>query len=217
MMEAVFGLLGVIVGSFIPWIKDSLSKKQSRTEEGAYLAVRVICILEEYLSKCVEVLHDDGTVLGQPAERDENGFGHYIPQVSLPELPIILDDVNWRSIDSKLVYRILSFPNTARSTNESISFVANDIATPPDNDELFEARWEGYANLGLEALSLVDELRKTYKLPESAIYKWNPDWNPRQYLKQKKSEVEERQAKRASAFDVAFSSLSESTDNKKAS
>lgn len=208
MMEAIFGFLGVIVGSFIPLIKDLLHKKQSRTEQGTYLAVRVICILDEYTDKCVEVVQDDGTVMGQAAERDESGYDIYIPQVPLPKAPFFPDDVDWKSIDGNLMYQILSLPNAVRSTNDSINFVANEISSPPGYEELFEARWEGYSNLGLKAIELVELLRKNYGLPKESPNRWNPDWNPKQYLERK---INDLRAKRNSSLV----SLDNKPDNKR--
>jgi len=211
MMEALFGFLGVIVGSFIPWIKDSLQQRRSRTEQGTYLAVRVICILDEYVDKCVEVVQDDGTVMGQAAERDCDGYDLYTPQVRLPPAPIFPDDVNWKSLDSDLMYRILAFPNTARSTDKSICFVSDTDFTP-DNEELFETRMYSYANLGLEAIEIVEALRKRYSVTEKSADKWDADWNPKQYLQQKKQGVEDMWAKRSNFF----SSLdSQTTDSKR--
>lgn len=201
MMEAVFGLLGVIVGSFIPWIKDSLHQGRLRTENATYLAVRVICILDEYIDKCVEVIHDDGTVMGQAAHRDENGFEHYIPQVPLPPAPVFPDNVDWKCLDTELMYRILAFPNEVRSTKNSVDFVGREVASPPDYDELFEARYDGYADLGLEAIELVELLRARYGLkPKQVENKFNPDWNPKEYLKKKKRELDERRERRASSM-----------------
>ena len=211
MMEAVFGFLGVIVGCFIPWIKESIQQRRSRTENAKYLAVRVICILDEYVDKCVEVAQDDGTVMGQAAER-ENGFDLYIPQVQLPAAPSFPDDVDWKSIDSNLMYQILAFPNAVRSTNDSIRFVANEVASPPDYDDLFEARWEGYANLGLEAIELVELLIARYGLPKKSPNKWNPDWNPKQFLEQKKRDIVDRRAKHS----ATFISLDNIAENKRA-
>ena len=196
-MEAVFGLLGVIVGSFIPWIKDSLHQGRLRTENATYLAVRVICILDEYIDKCVEVVHDDGTVMGQAAHRDKNGFEHYIPQVPLPPAPVFPDNVDWKCLDTELMYRILAFPNEVRSIESSIDFVEREIASPPDYDELFEARCDGYTDLGLEAIELVELLKSRYSLKPKRINSKNSDWNPKEYLKKKKQKIEARREQRS--------------------
>lgn len=209
---ALIGFIGVVLGLSVSWIKDWFQHRRLRTEQGTYLAVRVICILDEYTDSCIKVVQDDGTVMGQAAERDEEGFGHYIPQVQLPAAPNFPDDLDWKSIDSNLMYQILAFPNAVRSTNDSIRFVANEVASPPDYDELFEARWEGYANLGLEAIELVELLRGRYGLPKKISNKWNPDWNPKKCLEQKKCDIGDRRAKHA----ATFISLDNIPENKRA-
>ena len=197
---ATIGFVGVALGLLVSWIKDSLQRRRLRNEHATYLAVRVICILDEYTDKCVKVAQDNGTVMGQAAERDENGFEYYIPQVPLPAAPSFPDDVDWKSLDSNLMYRILAFPNLVRSTNDSIDFVAQEIASPPDYDELFEARWDGYANLGLKAIELIGLLRAKYGLPKENPNEWNPDWNPKEYLEKKKRDIEVRRARNTALF-----------------
>jgi hypothetical protein len=53
-------------------------------------------------------------------------------------------------------------------------------------EEGFEARLEGYADLGLEALSIADALRGTFKLPKLTIAIGNADWDSEQFLRDKK-------------------------------
>lgn len=196
---ALIGFMGVALGLSVTWIKDWFQRKRLRNDQATYLAVRVICILDEYTDMCVKVVQDDGTVMGQAAERDENGFEHYIPQVKIPEAPQFPDDVEWKSLDSHLMYKILAFPNLVRSTNDSIDH-ANDNAFPPDYDELFEARWEGYANLGLKAIELIGLLRAKYGLPKENPNEWNPDWNPKEYLEKKKRDIDVRRARNTALF-----------------
>jgi len=207
MNEAIFGLLGVFVGSFIPWIKETLDERRLRSQHALYLRARIVCVLDEYVEKCVEVVQDDGTVMGQAAERDENGQEYYVPQVPLPEPPVYPDDVDWKSIDGKLMYNLLALPNNARATDRYIS-ASSENAFPPDYDELFEARCEGYAILGLEALELSKELRKPNEIPERHHGRWNPDWNPEQYLIEKKKKIEESREARAASNAELFPQMS---------
>jgi hypothetical protein len=196
---ALIGFVGVALGLFVSWIKDWLERKKLRNQQATYLAVRVICILDEYTDGCVKVVQDDGTIMGQAAERDDNGFEHYVPQVSVPAAPKFPDDVDWKSLDSSLMYQILAFPNLVRSTNDSIDH-ASDNAFPPDYDELFEARWEGYASLGLKAIELAGLLRAKYDLPKENPSEWNPDWNPKEYFEKKKRDIADRRAKNSALF-----------------
>ncbi|HOO82113.1 MAG TPA: hypothetical protein PK513_06395 [Alphaproteobacteria bacterium] len=134
MSEAIFGFLGVIIGSFIPWVREWLNEKRLREKHAAYLAVQIICVLDEYVGKCCEVVGDDGTIMGQP-----------------------------------------------------------------DYEEFFEARQDGYANLGLDAIELKEALRKKYEIPDEN-FEINPDWNARKFLEKKRDGIEERRKQRASHF-----------------
>ncbi|OEJ66577.1 hypothetical protein [Magnetovibrio blakemorei] len=192
MSEALFGLLGVIVGSFIPWIKEALSARRSRAEHATYLAVRVICILDEYIEKCIEVVHDDGTVMGLASHRDKDGSEHYHPVVPLPEDPKFPADVDWKSIDSALMYRILTLPNSVRNTDSHIQWASDEEAWPPYYEEVYEARQKGYAKLGLEAIAIIDHLRATYNLPEKTHATQNADWTPKTVLEGKLKKLEEQ-------------------------
>ena len=171
-------------------------QKRTRRERATYLAVRVICILDEYVDKCAAIVADDGSVMGQASHRDENGQDHYHPVERLPVVAYFPDDLDWRSIDSDLMYRILTFPNSVRMENSAIEFVGYELATPPDYGELFEARQGGYAKLGLEAIEIVKELRQRFKLPE-AIHSY---WNTKKYFNDKLDQIEKD--KKVAAGDV---------------
>ena len=65
MSNALFGFLGVLVGVLIPLIKEEWIRKRTRKEQATYLAARVICILDEYVDKCLMIVGDNGTIMGQ--------------------------------------------------------------------------------------------------------------------------------------------------------
>lgn len=217
MSEAIFGIIGVIVGGAIVIAKDVVAYLLEQRRKARYLAVRVVCSLDQYVEECIEVVKDDGTRAGA-AERDKSGQKFYVPQVSLPEPPAYPEDADWKSIDSGLMYRLLALPNNARSTNRLIWSVDEDTSDmDPDKDELFEARWEGYAALGLDALELAKELRghRTFNIPARNYYsQWNPDWDPEQYLTDAKKAVAERQERRASSLPKMHGTFQEKSGDK---
>lgn len=198
MSEAIFGFIGVLVGSLIPWVREWLNENRLREKHAAYLAVQIVCVLDEYIGKCCEVAGDDGTNMGQPAGRTKDGEAYYDPQVLPPKPPCYPEDVDWKSIDNNLMYRLLALPNNARKTDLYID-ASSEHAFPPDYEEVFESRWEGYANLGLEAIKLKEELRKKHGLPEEKI-ELNPNWNAKQHLEAQRDKVKEIQTQRAAAF-----------------
>jgi hypothetical protein len=206
MSEAIIGLIGVIVGSTITVAKDFIGTLVEQRRNARYAAIRIICILEEYAQKCVAVVSDDGTSYGRPAGRTSSNEEYYDPQIESPNPPIYPEDINWKNFSKKLLYRILMLPNTARETNQYISNSA-EHSGPPDYEEMFEARQEGYANLALQALALAGELRREYGLPETTVKLLNPDWNPKQYLEDKKKEIDAQKNRRAVAAQALWKSL----------
>lgn len=185
MSEALFGFLGVILGTLIPWIRESLRERELRKKHGEYLAIKVVCILDEYVQKCCQVVGDDGTSKGQAARRDENGQDLYIPQIPLPDPPIYPNDVDWKSISGGMMYRLLALKSEGLDINNYIQYDCDQF--PPFYDDLFEARKKGYSELGLTALALVEELRNIYMIPK----KENEYWDPKEFLEGKKKELEE--------------------------
>lgn len=169
MTEALFGFLGVIVGSILPWVKDSLTARKERNRNAQYLAIRVACTLNKYVNDCAQAVSDDGTCMGQPANAD----GTHSPQKKTPTSPLYPEDVDWKSIDSSLMFSLLSLPNEAESADRSIDAVS-EHADPPDYEEFFEERRYQYACLGLKALDLEKRIRIKYGIPLELITQWNP-------------------------------------------
>lgn len=209
-MEAIIGLVGVIVGSAITVTKDSWSSWRERRREGSYSAIRLICILEEYADKCIDVVGDDGTVYGQPAGRTNDGEEYYQAQVASPEPVDFPGDIGWRSLKGSLMHRTLALPNMARSTDRHIN-AASDFASPPDYSEVFEARQEGYARLGLEALEIADALRKQFHITVKGRAALNTDWEPKVFLKGEISKIDQRRIeweKQSEARSAALTPMS---------
>ena len=191
MSDAVSGFIGVLLGSGISIAKDVVAYWTGRKRRGRFAAVRIVCVLDQYVEKCVEVVGDDGTSYGAPAGRTVSGEDYYDPQADCPAPPSFPDDIDWTSIKPNLMYRILSLPNQAHETDRYISAQA-EHACPPEYEEVFVARWEGYADLGLEALSIGDALRSAFNLPKISIAVGNADWDSGQYLRDKKCEMQKR-------------------------
>lgn len=199
MTEAIFGLVGVIVGSFLTIAKDAFEAWWRRKEEGSYSAIRLICILYEYADHCVDVVQDDGTSYGEPAERSESGEGYYVAQVQAPAPPNYPHDIAWRSLPEGIMHQILSLPNKARATDRYVNAVA-DHALPPDYSELFEARQEGYAKLSYEALSLADLLATKFRITATNKVDLGSDWDTKSFIRDKISAFEKLKRERSAHF-----------------
>ena len=202
MIEAVIGLVGVVVGSAITISKDAWVSKLERRREGSYSAIRLICILEEYADRCIDVVDDDGTAYGQLAGQTKVSEEYCKAQEKAPDPLVFPDDIAWRSIKEPLMHRTLALPNMARSTDRHVS-VSSDFASPPYYDEYFKARQEGYARLGLEALEIADCLRKQFGVSAKGRAKLNSDWDPERHLRTKVSEFDtQRDEARAEIGDT---------------
>lgn len=206
MIEAIFGLVGVIVGSALTIAKDVFVAWRQRKQEGSYSAIRLICILHEYADHCVDVVQDDGTVHGMPAEVKASGEGYYVAQVRLPAPPQYPDDIAWRSLPEALMHDILGLPNKARTTDRYIEGQAEFVATPPDYSELFDARQEGYAKLGYQALRLAEQLAEEYRIKATHKADLGFDWDAKAFLRDTIKKFErlrkERDAKPSNPFVV---------------
>ena len=214
MIEALIGLAGVIVGSVITISKDSWALRRERRRDASYSAIRLICLLEDYANKCADVADDDGYACGRPAGQTESGEEVCEAQVATPEPPEYPADLAWRSLDESLMHRILALPNKARSTDRYISSCA-EHAFPPDYSEVFEPRRKGYALLGLQALDIIEQLRRCYSVSVESGTDLGVDWDIKAHLegviegfKKRDAEREERrkalQAKAAADGEVAL-------------
>jgi hypothetical protein len=198
----IFGFVGVIVGSVIPWIKESLSDRSQRSRHANYLAVQIVCVLDEFIDTCFDVVCDDGTYMGQPAGAGPGNEDQYIAQVALPVKIDYPTDLEWKSIHSDLMYRILILPNSLRTANRVIDWAAEN-SFMPENEDYFEARHEQYSNLGLEALALTETIRKTYKLPDVV----SNGGSPRQQFESAKLKIQLSRDKSARLIEDMNASL----------
>lgn len=190
LIVAGIGLAGVLIGSIITVSKDVWASSRKRRRDGSYAAIRIANILDEYADKCIDVVQDDGTLYGQMA-RTKDGEEYREAKTAAPEPLVFPDDIDWRSLDEATMHRVLSLPNLARSTDRHIQ-AASDFAHPPDYDDYFEARQEGYAKLGAEALSISDMLRKKFSIDVKGRAQLGSDWSPEDFLNGKVAEFSKR-------------------------
>ncbi|SEK94858.1 hypothetical protein SAMN05444413_104245 [Roseivivax marinus] len=181
MNEAIIGFAGVLVGSFITVFKDLWTSYRERYKEGSYSAIRLISILEAYADRCIDIVYDDGTAYGRPAGRADNGEEYAEAQEETPSPLDFPDDIVWRSLDEGIVHRIVALPNKARRTNRYIG-MSVEGASPPYYEDYFDARQEGYARLGAEALEIVGELRRRFRISANSGIHMTTEWDPAAFL-----------------------------------
>lgn len=182
LISAASGLAGVIVATVLPWFRDRWNNKR----RARYLAIRVVCVLDEFVDQCASVVGDDGLCDGQ-----RNAEGCLQPQVAQPKSLLLPTDVDWRSIEYGLMYDILALPSRIGGDNGAISFAA-EHSFPPDYEEFFEERRHRYACLGLDAATLTRKLRTKYGIPMQEF----GDWHPIDYLMDEKTKIEKKRGDR---------------------
>lgn len=174
-------LIILIVGSCLGFsfaiLKDWINENKRLKSEQYYLAIVVTAYLENFLSKCSEVVCDNG-------KKDAEGYRRIT--VEQPELSPIDLDVNWKSLDEKLLYDLLMIPEKVNDAKLKISEVIEYNYDPPDFDEIFDERKLQYSKVGLLICSLIERLRNTCNLPEKEASKWSLE----QVFNEAKTEVE---------------------------
>lgn len=164
LITSAVGFLGVLVGSFIPFFQEYLRFKKQNKIEAQYLAVRVVCILDSCIFRCNDIINDDGKVLGEPATRHESGQHYCKPLVKLLEPPTYPKDINWKSIDNNLMYRILKLDSCIESINKYIEYYDENLSMPGSYEPSFNERSEQYSQLREAISEIVEELISTYKI-----------------------------------------------------
>lgn len=194
MESAIFGLIGVALGAILAVAREWWFQNRKSKKEAEYLVILVSCELERYASRCAEVVGDDGLCEGQP---DEEGYSSI--QVPSPKFDPHEFSVEWKSLPGNLMYAVLNFPNKAGFAEKTVSEAFEHAATPPDYWEGFEERQLQYAQLGLAALELADQLRNYVGL---ASLNSNSEWNPAKYMERHRADIDLIRKKRAIHYKV---------------
>ncbi|KAB7738427.1 hypothetical protein F2P47_17235 [Parvibaculum sedimenti] len=167
--QSFWALIGVVVGAFLTTGKDFLFDWRAQTRSRTYAAIRLVCVFDVYAEECANVAADEGEYT-----RDEQGQEVCEISIQNPTLSAFADDIDWKSLDPKLIYRVLNFPIEVAQAERAIRFVYSEIAFSPDYEEGFEERQLRYAELGLAAHDIAEALRRKYALPRVESTEWNP-------------------------------------------
>lgn len=159
LISAGSGLLGVLIGVGISWWQTAHFNNQSRIERAQYLAVKVILVLNEYAEACQAVIDDDGYIKGATPQS-----GYPEPQVRIPIAPEYPQDVDWKSIDPKMMRNLLlSFPSEIKAANTRLEYVWDEVQNTPDVAGILPVQAEEYKKLQKKAQELSQKLQKTIK------------------------------------------------------
>jgi hypothetical protein len=161
--EPLWTLIGVVIGAFIPVLKDFMFDRGKRIRLSTYAAIRIVCVLDDYVDDCIGIVTDEGE-LNQEHERTISA--------KRPVLASFATDIDWQSIDPNLAYRTLSFSSCIDAAKKAIAW-SSEMSSPPDHDEFYEEQRFQYAQLGKIAFDIASEFRSNYSLPS----KYYDDWN----------------------------------------
>ncbi|UCV13693.1 hypothetical protein [Quatrionicoccus australiensis] len=181
MESAVFGLIGVVIGSLLTIAKEWWFQQRRAKKDATYLSIKVSCELLKFAGSCANVAGDSG---------EEDGNGCCIPRTSTPSFKPEMFDVEWKALPDRLMFEILDLPFKIEQADETISGVYEYVAGPPDYSEWYEERQLQYATLGLFALNVAAQLRSYVGLTFAS----DDNCYPRGYLEQKKALIEKKRA-----------------------
>ena len=157
-LTALLTVVGTLaVTYFSQWLalkKDQRFRTEDLDRSARYLAIRLVCSLDDFLNECIDVAYDDGLA---------DSSGVLYPTTKDPKI-IFPDDADWKSIKPEYMYRSLSFPNTIERNRQHIIF-ASEISSNPDHEEFFQERIIRYGELGLSAAVLATDIREAYDIP----------------------------------------------------
>lgn len=183
MLESIVGtLVGVITGACLAWEKDSWSERVKKESNARFLAVRVVCVLDDLQDRCASIASDRGE------GESYHSTGRREPDTELPSGLVLPDDVDWKSIEHKLAYRILSLPDKIKRSNRLIAFAAEYVTSPVEVEGYFVERRDRYVCIGLEVGNILQNLRDTYDIPQNGAV--DDFWSPQQVLNEMRVEID---------------------------
>ncbi|MBW6425514.1 hypothetical protein KX729_29300 [Rhizobium sp. XQZ8] len=160
MSISVVAIICVVVGTAIASLTASLylnSRKKQRMESAERardLAFRIVLALDDMVGACYAAANDFPEI--NVDDPTDFVFHSADPTVNLPA------DANWSLLTRELADEIRWLPNRLRNMVDGLYSIEID---PPDYNDLFERRQEGYARLGLRAMDQIEKICETYDVP----------------------------------------------------
>lgn len=180
---AAIGILGVIVGALATTWRERSAEKRKARKDSALVAAVIGGELDRFIAGCIAVSQDDG--------EPDHLTGIWDQTANTPTFDPSKYQVEWRSIDEKIMFDIHDLPYEISYSDATIS-AAGEHDSPPDYSDWFEERQYQYAKLGLHCLDIVQRLRASAKLtPRRKTH----EWDPRQAFQDKIEAIDARRAK----------------------
>ena len=165
-MIAVLGvLLGFVGASVLVVGRRKRVTYRSRSAVRRDLAMRTILALDDFVGAAYAAVHDT-------PEFNPDDPGQFVFHADDPSL-VLPKDVDWQVFGTELADEIQWLPNRIQNVTDGLD--ALDLSYPGYSD-FFQHRQEGFSQLGLEALYLIDRLCEAtgVKRPVRPAY-YHPD------------------------------------------
>ena len=199
--SAIFGLLGVITGSLLATAKEWFFEHRKSEKDAKYLAILVSGELQRFRTACGEVVQE----YYQRDHDPEYGF-HASAIGTSPEFKPESIDVNWKSIPPRITDQIFFIPTEIETVHRYVGFmigVGNSDQRDCDEELAFR-----FAGLGVKAIALANDLRKTVGLPADKFSRKDED----DWLAEQIRDIEAIRSKRARVQSELTNSLNKQTE-----
>jgi hypothetical protein len=170
-IPTLIGAVGAIAGGaatqcFTLW-RESHTSNKARFRDMQFIGGELILTLTEFQNQCEQAATDNG----EPHPSGPGGQIEYHPTVNPDEL--ILADIQgkWESLPPELQFRIRELPTKHKHIKRSLTDGYEHIQDRPEDKEFFRRRKHSYRQLANDVDSLVQQLRRLCKFPES-----QPGW-----------------------------------------
>jgi hypothetical protein len=181
MESAVFGLIGVIVGSAITAVKEWWFQRSKEQKTMHRAAAMLVPHLDAFVAACARIANDDGTDRTRPGDEAPKAEREPKPKFDPTHLKI-----EWQSLPATVLYRALDLPHRVELTERVVAAAFAEGAFYRIPVDGFDERQYQYAGLGLEVAALAEETRSLAKLPKRPEGKWDPF----SYMLRRRREIE---------------------------
>lgn len=148
------GVVSALLTNLLGFWRDRRKERVEVARAGGYLALRVAVILEKFVIDCAELL-EEVDLFNQT--RGQAGKTHG----ELPLLTAYPSDVEWKTLDPKLLSRTLSFRNEL-----SLSGMLFKFTYEMSPEDITPTCVEQAGKFGCRAWEIATDLRSHYSFPE---------------------------------------------------
>lgn len=172
--EKLYSFTGAAAAVSIPLLvntcKDFYFDFQKRKTERNYLVVQLIYLLDDFVFNCGEVCWDQGFDPNYPQPDDHE----YEAQTKDPVFDMSSVKGDHKYLEPMMLYKLQGINVEIAKSKEKLREITNEPSFDyEDVKYFFEQRRREFANIGLKASHIADELRINFKVP------YRDEWNPR--------------------------------------